>query len=243
MVEAFWGSGPSQETSAQTFYFCQSSSSIHLRSYYLRVRECYRCSWRRSRGEAWPHHGHHGSSWCSGLDRNKREEKKEGNKRKYLALCVWPPMSRVHQLPVMSRLVWGHYWSTLHWWSYHAEAGVNPHKRRDTHGCGLQGKAGRERRRRWDVTRLHLWRTDETRWLQNHTQTKIKNITVCKRKLAKDKGDDTSIVESSRTTQDKQNATKALILTSRSVGRLNLFILSCTRLWEQGGGEISAGHP
>lgn len=60
---------------------------------------------------------------------------------------------------------------------------------------------------------------------------KIKNKTVRKRKLAKDKGDDTSIVESSRTTnQDKQNATKALTLTSRLVGRLNLSILSCTRL-------------
>lgn len=65
-----------------------------------------------------------------------------------------------------------------------------------------------------------------------HARTnKIKNKTVRKRKLAKDKGDDTSIVESSRTTnQDKQNATKALTLTSRLVGRLNLFILSCTRL-------------
>lgn len=60
---------------------------------------------------------------------------------------------------------------------------------------------------------------------------KIQNKTVRKRKVAKDKGDDTSIMESSRTTnQDKQNATKALTLTSRLVGCLNLFTLSCTRL-------------
>lgn len=28
-------------------------------------------------------------------------------------------------------------------WSYHAEAGVSPHKRRDTHGYGLKVRKGR----------------------------------------------------------------------------------------------------
>lgn len=35
-------------------------------------------------------------------------------------------------------------------WSYHAEAGVSPHKSRDTHvhGLGVEGR----KRRSWDVT-------------------------------------------------------------------------------------------
>lgn len=85
---------------------------------------------------------------------------------------------------------------------------------------------------------IHDARTDTVTAKQR--TNKIENKTVCKRKLAKDKGDDTSIMESSRTTnQDKQNATKALTLTSRLVGRLNLFILSCTRLWERKGEDFS----
>lgn len=52
--------------------------------------------------------------------------------------CEGPPKGLVvHQGPVMSAPVSGHYWIIMDWWSYHGEAGVSPHKRRDTHGYGL----------------------------------------------------------------------------------------------------------
>lgn len=78
----------------------------------------------------------------------------------------------------MSRLLGGHYWSRLDWWSYHAEAGVHPHKMRNSNGCGLQegwgvGVRGRwgERRRKWDVTARTLMMHGRSEW-KNNTQAK-----------------------------------------------------------------------
>lgn len=172
----FWGSGSLQGTSADTHVPSAPKLilSDHVKPSGIKVSwVCYRCSGGRSGGrEAWPHHGHHRSSGTCCPRLTQRQEEKLTLRYSVCSLQDVLGHNTVHQCPVMSRLVVWHYWIGLNWQSYHAEAGVSPQKRRDTHGYGLKvwrgGRGGF-----WDIKLRHKTDADT---LQNKRINEKRNV-------------------------------------------------------------------
>lgn len=158
---------------------------------------CYRCSGGRSCGrEAWPHHGHHGSSWCPRLSQTER-------KRDSKTQCRPPVGCEGHQRAqcpsVSSNVQTG--WRTL---LSHTGLVVLPCRRwgmspyKEGHPWVRSKDVEGRERRSWDVTTLHV---GEYRHRHTHTHPhtlQIKSEQTCQRHPKKKKKtwcEDTPIVD------------------------------------------------